>query len=243
MVQLDDNILEGFGLSKNEAKVYTTLLRTGLTTVGKISDKSKVHRTNVYDVVERLIEKGLICYVVKDGTKCYEATNPENLMNVLKEKEIQLRQILPKLMLDKQLAEKKSEVHVYEGVSSVKMMLNHFIDKKKERITYGVPKGAVEHMKEFMKHYHERRIDMKIPMRHIYNEDAKERREWLNSLDLTEARYLPQEFNSPVSTSICGDEVVIIMWTKTPLVIQIVNEELADSYKNYFEVLWKIAEK
>ena len=71
----------------------------------------------------------------------------------------------------------------------------------------------------------------------------KERIGWLNSLNLTEARYLPKEYNSPVSTNICGDEVVFILWKKNPLVIQIVNEELAEPYRKYFEVLWGIAEK
>ena len=240
---MNEEALEKFGLSSNEAKVYTALLKNGLSTVGVIADKSKVHRTNVYDVIERLVEKGLVSYIMKDGVKGYEATEPENLMILLKEKEMELQKILPSLMLDKKLAEKKSEVHVYEGVSAVKMMMSHFLEKKQPRWTYGVPKDAVEHMKEFMAHYHGKRIKMGLPMRHIYNEDAKERMAYLNGMELTEARYLPKEFNSPVSTSICGDEVVFILWGKNPLVIQIINEGLAESYKKYFEVLWGIAKK
>lgn len=240
---MDLDALEQFGLSKNEAKVYLALLRHGLSTIGEMADKSKVHRTNVYDVAERLIEKGLISYVVKGDTKSYEATDPENLMNLLKEKEMQLQKILPTLMLNKTLVEKKSEVHVYEGYSAVKMILNHFLEKKQPRWIYGIPKHATEPIKEFMVHYHERRVKMKIPMRHIYNEDAKERMEWLMSFPYTEVRYLPKEYSTPTSTNICGDEIVMILWTETPLVIQIMNKELAETYKKYFELLWSVAKK
>lgn len=240
---MNEEALEQFGLSKNEARVYLSLLKGGLSGIGEISEKSKVHRTNVYDVIERLVSKGLASYVNRDGSKYYEATNPENLMNVIKEKEIQLRGILPSLKLEKDLAEKKSEVHVFEGMAAVKMMLNHFLDLGKERVTYGVPKYAVDMIREFMKHYHDRRISLGIPMRHIYNEDAKERIGWLNTLKLTEARYLPLEFNSPVSTSVCGNEVVFIHWNKNPLVIQMIGDEFAEPYRKYFELLWKIAKK
>lgn len=239
---MNEDVLEQFGLTKNEAKVYLALLRSGLSTVGDVAEKSRVHRTNVYDVIERLIEKGLVCYIMKEGAKCYEATAPENLMNVLKEKEIQLQKILPTLMLDKKLAEKKSEAHVYEGIAAVKMLLNHFLDFDEPRYVYGIPKDAISEMDVFIKHYHERRIKKKQVMKHIYNEDAKERIKYLNSLPYTEARYLPKEFDSPVATNVCGNEVIFIHWgVKPPLVIQIISKELADQYKKYFELLWKIA--
>lgn len=240
-MEIKEETLEHMGMSKNEAKVYLALARNGLSSAGKIAHLSKVHRTNVYDAIERLIEKGLVCYITKDGTKHFEATEPENLMNLIKEKEIELQKILPSLALDKKLAEKKSEVHVYNGIAAVRMILNHFLEYKKKICVHGIPKEAITMMQSFIIHFHERRIGLKIPMLHVYNEDAQDRIKYLNTLPHTKARYLPKEYNSPVSTNICGDEVVLILWIEKPLVIQIINNEIAGQYQKYFDIIWGLA--
>ena len=78
-------------------------------------------------------------------------------------------------------------------------------------------------------------------MKHIYDEDATKRIKDLNKMSYTFARYLPKMKNSPVSTNICGDEIAFILWSETPYIIKIKNKEIANSYKNYFDLLWKIS--
>jgi len=74
-----------------------------------------------------------------------------------------------------------------------------------------------------------------------YNHNAKQRIAFLNKMKLTEAKYLPESFDSQVSTNICGDQVVIALWNNPITIIQIKNQAVADSYKRYFELLWKSA--
>ena len=75
----------------------------------------------------------------------------------------------------------------------------------------------------------------------IYNHDAKERMELLNKMEFTEAKCLPEKFDSNVSTFVCGDEVVLTSWAPPIISTQIINKTLAESYKNYFEILWREA--
>ena len=56
-------LLQSLGLSKNEAKIYETLLRQGEVGVGVISE-NPAHRRNVYDSLNRLMEKGLVFEIV-----------------------------------------------------------------------------------------------------------------------------------------------------------------------------------
>ena len=39
-----------------------------------------------------------------------------------------------------------------------------------------------------------------------------------------------------------GDKVVIIAWSDPLFIFSIENKEVSDSYKNYFELLWKNAD-
>ena len=64
---MDKNIqnLVNLGLTEGEAKVYTALLGTGSSTVGPIVKASGVASSNIYDILERLIEKGLVSFIIK----------------------------------------------------------------------------------------------------------------------------------------------------------------------------------
>lgn len=241
---MKEKILEEVGLSKNETKVFLTLLELGSTTAGKVAEKSGVHRTNVYDAIERLIEKGLVAHVVKGKTKLFEATDPKILINMQREKENKLQSIMPQLLLSQQLAKGKSEAHIYEGIVAVRNILNHFLELGQTRYAYGAPKLASEMIgKYFLENYHRRRVKQKIGLEMIYNSDAKERMHLLNKLPYTESRYLEPQYDSPVTTCICDGEVIMILYQKNPLVIQIKNMDIAKAYKRYFDLMWKLAKK
>lgn len=235
---LKEQVLEELGLSKNEIKVYLTLLELGSATSWEISKKNKIHRTNTYDALNRLVKKGLVSYITSKGKKIYQILDPMQLRNVLKEKELALEKILPELIVANKMSGEPSEASILEGVHSFQKILLSWLDFKESILSYGIPKNAPEMMKNFIPHFHEARIKKKIPMYHIYNFNAEERVNYLNNLDYTEARSLPQKFESQVSISICGDEVAIIHWNEHPIIIKIKNRQIAETYKAYFEVLW-----
>lgn len=235
--------LEDVGLSKNESKVYITMIDIGPSTVTKIAEKSGVHRTNVYDTLEKLKDKGLVSFISQDDKKIFQASDPKSLFNVLREKEDVLKEVLPQLILSQQLSKSGSFAQIFEGVKAVQNILDHFLDIGETRYAYGVPKIASETLGPFIEHYHKRRVAKKLAMKMIYNSDAKSRIQFLNSLPLTESRYLLPEYDSPAQTNICGDEVVIIVWSKRPSCIQIKSSDVANSYRKYFDILWCHAQK
>lgn len=241
VVATKEEVLQELGLSINEAKVYVALLNLGATTAGKVAEKCKLHRTNVYDALERLGEKGLASYIIKDETKLFEAADPESLAKLIEERKAKLEAVMPQLLLDKQLS-KKTSAHIYEGTKALKLAFYNLLKYNKPIHIYGLPKHAPEMVKSFIDLFHKTRIQKKILMQHIYNENAQERIKYLNSLDYTEAKYLPHQFDTPISTLTCGDEVLIIYWLEPLTFIRIESKQLADTYKKYFEVLYATAE-
>ena len=94
-----EETLKEIGFSQNESRVYLALLELGSSNVGKIAQKSGVHRTNVYDALKNLSKRGLVSSVLKGNIRFYEGIDPGNLINLLKEKESRLSLILPQLRL------------------------------------------------------------------------------------------------------------------------------------------------
>ena len=64
-----EKVLEEIGFSKNEAKIYLVLLRLGMSPISEITEKTGIHRRNVYDSIERLAEKGLVGSIANENKK------------------------------------------------------------------------------------------------------------------------------------------------------------------------------
>src|SRR3989344_6526669 len=75
------------GLTDGESKVYLALSEIGSSTVGPIVKKSGVASSNIYDILDRLVGKGLVSFVVKSKTKYFQAAPPHNLLEYLESRE------------------------------------------------------------------------------------------------------------------------------------------------------------
>ena len=71
-----EQTLQQIGLSKNEARIYETLLREGDSAVGHLAVKSQVHRRNVYDSLRRLVDRGLVFEILGHSESVYSAAEP-----------------------------------------------------------------------------------------------------------------------------------------------------------------------
>ena len=64
-------ILQRIGLTRGESEVYITLLKTGNTSSGRLIKDSGVSRSKVYEVLERLKQKGLVTEMIKQNVKYF----------------------------------------------------------------------------------------------------------------------------------------------------------------------------
>ena len=142
------------GFTKNEAKVYVALTELGTCTATRIAEQCKLHRTNVYESLGKLIEKGLIAFFDKGGTKFYEVTNPENILNIIKLKEAKAMELIPRLKVRDKLTNKEGFATIIKGVSPFVSTLHNLLDYKEPIKVYGIPKDAVEMMKTQIPQFH-----------------------------------------------------------------------------------------
>ena len=94
---MEDGILRELGFSEREIKIYLALLSLGQTTVGPIAAKTRMQHSKVYQTLEKLIDKGLVSFVIKSKTRHFEAQDPKHILGFIKEKERRFAEILPDL--------------------------------------------------------------------------------------------------------------------------------------------------
>ena len=235
---MDDKILQNAGLTKVEAKIYSSLIDLGPSLAGQISRKSGIHRRSVYDAMERLIEKGLVSYISKNNRRYYEAANPERLLEIIKEKENALNAAIPDLIKRFSFVKEKEETLFYKGKEGLKTIFEDQINEGKDIFVFGGSANANEIVKYYFPHYDRQRIKKKIKIKIIFDKEDKNK---IGKIPLAEIRFLPKGYGGLTATNIYADKVAIILWSEQPLAILIKNREIAKSYKNYFDLLWRIA--
>ena len=85
--------LRKLGFSPSEIKIYLYLLRKGSNYANKISSGTNINRTNVYEALERLLNKGVITFITRNKVKWFEAKEPGCIQTIITEKQEELLQI------------------------------------------------------------------------------------------------------------------------------------------------------
>ncbi len=233
--------LASIGFGKNEIAVYLALVQMGNASVLQIAKRTKIHRSNIYDTLRTLVERGLVYETSQDSTKTFSARPPASLMNYLKRREDELEVILKDFESRLGRIDKPQLIRYTKGVFALREAVYGFLETKKPIMLFGVPGKAPEVIGPMLKRFHEERIKQKIPMLHIYNAESIDRVKYLNKMEYTEARILPKKFDTRVTTVVTGDKVVFQVWDEDIEVIEIQNEDIANTYQNYFDILWKKA--
>ena len=79
--------LVSVGMTKNEIAVYLALLKLGSSKVGAISKEAGTNRSYSYDALKKLLEKGLVSYVIMGKRKYFRPVSPKRLKSLLQERQ------------------------------------------------------------------------------------------------------------------------------------------------------------
>ncbi|MBL7058903.1 hypothetical protein ISS08_00410 [Candidatus Pacearchaeota archaeon] len=249
---MNKQILKDAGLTEGEIKVYLALLELGDTTTGPLVDKSGVARSIVYQILERLIEKGLASYIVKDKTKYYQAADPNKLLDYAQKRKEEIdnnvkeiEKILPDLLSKKKLKD-TSSAKIYFGMKGIRTAHEGTYRLKKGESFYylGIPASQPEEQHIYWKKDHLRRIKAGIKSQVLFNRDTDpEIMKNRNSFKGCDARYMPKGITTPASFLIYKDTVVISVQDPQQIAVEIRNQDIKDSFQAYFDNFWKKSTK
>ena len=242
---MNNQLFYSLGLTPNETKVYLTLLDLGTAQAGQITEKSGVHRRNVYDAIDRLMEKGLISFVIVNNKKLFSPVNPKRFIELIDERKFELdslkndfQKILPELELRTTLKE-RHDVRFFKGVEGLKTVFEDIVRTGQNYIGYGPGQQLEKILKHYFKHFVNKRVKAKIKLKLIYDEASKYK---VKKNPLSKLRYIPDQYSSRAALRIYGDKVALLLLSEEePLGIVIKNKSIADGYRKYFEVMWKAA--
>ncbi len=242
-------IFEKFGLSKNESKIYETLLLEGESPVGTIAIKSKINRRNVYDSLNRLIEKGLVFEILQKNENLYKPVDPKKFMEILKEKENDLANVMPDLVELYNSKPHEEDVYIYRGVEGWKNFMRDILRIREDVYVIGGKGGWSDpRLEGFFKQFSADLTAHHINVHVLYDAEIKQSQHKILSLLPGERRFLPQEFSTSSAITIFGNQIVIQSNIKLGEIDDnaactvIINKSIADSFRTWFKLLWSQSE-
>lgn len=243
---MDARELEAFGLSKNEAKVYLSLVRHGASSAAEVVKDTGLHRVLVYDVLDRLTEKGLAGSILRVEKKFFEAAPPQELLERLKREEEsiqfkkkELGRLLPELSELFSNIKQKQGVFFFKGKKGIKAALLKMVSVNEPIITIGSSGRTREVLGADFRIVRETIERKKIPIRMLYYESAREKKDL--GFRQAKLRFLPEKYKNPLFFDVAGHISVMILLDAEPFAILIENQSVADSFRRYFEFLWGVA--
>jgi sugar-specific transcriptional regulator TrmB len=231
--------LTELGFSQNEAQVYVTLAKLGLAKAGVVAKYSDLDRSSMYNAMQSLLKKGLASYTLVGKTRYFQCSNTGNIMSYLTSKVDFARQFLPDLEKIRKENKPKENVRLFKGYRGIHTILQDNLDAGSETLIFGSEGYFSERMPSFAKRFVSQMENLGIKVRTI----KRKSRGGEKHLKTKQERTIPTLTVSPVVTSVYGDKISIIIWSDVPEGILIENKQAAESYREYFEFMWKHADK
>ena len=225
-----ETVLQNFGLTDAEVRVYLTLLRLGEATASTLAQKTNTNRTFTYDRLKKLLGSGFVSYVTRDNKKYFMTSDPNQLLSIIKEKEEQIKTILPELEKLKLPQKEGPVVSIFSSRKGVQTALNLILKDKKEVYIHGSMTRFKETMENFYEIWNKRRVKEKIPLKVLSNEEVQ--------LELTEIDILSEHEKSSTTTFTFGNKSILVLWSEIPIAIFIESEEIAKDNTTFFNNIW-----
>ena len=248
---MNEKLLEEIGLTKGEIRVYFTLLKIGETTTGKIIEEAQISSGKIYEILEKLIKKGLVSFMVKDKTKYFSPASPNRILDYIHEKEKELNQKeqelikeLPSLISIEKAEKEKKETCLFKGFKGMQTAIFEALESltsKDEVLAMGIRSSKEERFNLLWRRWHIERVNKKIVCKAIFSDKNSEYYKTFKKMKFIEVKFLVGV--TPSAIDVMKDRVLIFTYGEEPSCLSIKNPEIAESFKSLFENLWKVAKK
>jgi len=240
-----EKLFRELGFTERETKVYLALLDLGETKMGPLAAKTRLQPSKIYQTIEKLIDRGLVTFVLKSKIKYFQAQDPQEILNILKEKERAFGKVLIELQQRKKFSQERQVAKVYEGYKGIKSLYNSLLDGLDAKSYYYVFAFRTEYnisplSSRFLRDIHIRLNEKKVDDKILGHTSVKSKI-IKNYGDINRIKLRFTKYNFPSGLVIVNDRIINLTWGDRPTAVEIISSQIAKQYKEFFLEMWKQA--
>ena len=243
------SILEQVGLSGQESRVFFALVRLGEAKTGAICKETKVASSHIYQILEKLITKGLVSYRVHNNTKIFMPSSIESLQRVFEIRQEELeserkelakkKKVFSKLLQEikpKKTDDLQRNYKYFDGINAIKSMWDEINNEMSDKVivrSYVTPLESYNNFGGVFIKSQEIREKKKCPEKIILPLNAK-----CPVRKYREAIHLDQK--NDAEWGVVGDLFYIqYVVSKKPHSFLIRDKIIAKTFEHVFDKIWK----
>jgi len=251
--QIKSGLLQ-LNFSEKEIDVYLAMLQTNESSIPSLANKTGLSRGTIYDIIEKLKEKGFVAETKKGKKRRLIAENPTNRFYSLLDKKhedlqrakVIVDNILPTLKAINIREDYKPQIKVYSGEKGFKQVWEEIFSCPEKTFL------SIARIETFIKFIGEDGLKLILEKKNklgfisrAINENSKpaENMQKEDKKYNRETRLAPKEFQFPSTEIIFGDKIAMFSTIKENIIIVIESKDFAKTHRAYFEMLWKYLEK
>ena len=202
----------------------------------------------IYEILDKLINKGLVAFIIKEKTKYFSATNPNklleyanNLKKEIEKKEKAVEAIIPNLTKMHEFVKKAYSTTIYTGIEGIKTAMFDSLSELTEQdeiLSIGTSFERDKIIANMWKQFERIRVNKKVTSKYLVTD--KDSIKIFKKQKYTKAKMLNIAKTTPIT--IMKDYVFIHNWENNSI-IKIQSETIANSFKEFFNSLWEISKK
>lgn len=235
-------VLGKIGLSQGEVRVFSSLLESGPSPMSRIHERTGIERRNIYDILNKLIGRGLVAYVSENGKRIFRASHPEKIIGCIDEKmdelertEREIRVSLPSMVEKFNSKRPAIDAEIYRGAEGVKAVWEDMLECREVR-WIGSGRYVPEMMPHFFAGWNKRRIKLKVRWFNLLRHDMRGK---AKAMPLEHMKFLPEEFSgNPSVIGIYGSKVADFVFGDELFAFVIESRAIAENYVRYHKYLW-----
>lgn len=238
-----EKVLQNYGLTEKQAKIYLACLELGSASVNKISQKSGILRSTSYEILQSLHEMGIVSTFLKKKVRYFSADDPRQIIDIAKQKMEMLENALPQFRAIYGISKTKPTVKFYQGKEQMNLVMEEILKEARELLTFASSDDFFTVLADYCPKFIERRVKNKIPIKAITIDSEKAReRKLVGPQILMEVRIIPKAYQHHGLTFIWANKMAMFSFEKDLSVLVVENEELTNTQKSMFNYIWDTCE-
>jgi len=238
------------GLETEIADLYLALHSHGPQTISELSRNSRVERTRIYRLIDKLMESNLIEVESHHKRGIIKAAPVANLRILINERENELKNLqdelglIEKVLARNSLSSPATRVQFYSGVEGIRQIRWNQLRAKTEHVGYAYRVTGEGSGKAFGQKWAEEFEAKGLRKRLLINDEFVESWERygttgrrINGIDY---HYIDSDTFTIRNISDTYDDVTVyFQWKDGEMFgIEIYNQDIADTQRQIFEILW-----
>ncbi|MBS3174513.1 helix-turn-helix domain-containing protein [Candidatus Woesearchaeota archaeon] len=229
-------VLKNLGFEDKEIKIYLYLIKNPNSTVLQISKNIGIDRTTIYDILERLITKGIVSFIIKNNTKNFNVLKPKELLNYFEDKYKSLENIMPSLEeISKPNTKEKLKCEIFQGLEGLKTALKDLVKAKTDYKIIGIK----EEYEKILGYFNEQGT-IKLNQSKVKEEAIIEEGVIVKKLKNSIHKKIKKGIISDITIILYNNITIFIIWDEPYSAIRIENKNLYKSELGYFKLLSKL---